>query len=114
MLFQLRFYALILWRRDGAIPALVQLLFLKNRDIVREAPTAADLEHTEIKILTLWDSITQMIGHGHFPPAKSPLCGWCAFKEFCPTFGGSPPVFPPDAAATLGLNPTTDIDTTGA
>lgn len=105
VLFQLRFYSLILWLSRGQVPAVVQLLYLGNRDIVRQSPTAADLERTKLKILTLWDSIVLMAGRREFPPVKSPLCPWCSFQAQCRLFGGVPPPWPADAATRLGLGP---------
>jgi len=105
MLFQLRFYSLILWRSRHQIPAVVQLLYLGNRDIVRQSPTEADLERTELKVLTLWDSIVQMAQRREFPPVRSPLCGWCSFQTQCRLFGGVPPAWPEDAGTRLGLPP---------
>lgn len=104
MLFQLRFYSLILWRSRGQIPAVVQLLYLGNRDIVRQSPTSDDLMRTELKVLTLWDSITQMAARKEFPPVKSPLCPWCSYQAQCRLFGGVPPAWPVDAVTRLGLD----------
>ncbi|MDR1798627.1 MAG: PD-(D/E)XK nuclease family protein [Bifidobacteriaceae bacterium] len=103
MLFQLRFYALAIWRLRGEIPAMVQLLFLGNQDVVRQQPTAGDLERTELRILTIWDSVSAMAQRGEFPPVKGPLCGWCAHQALCPLFDGTPPPLPVGAKATLGL-----------
>jgi putative RecB family exonuclease len=94
MLFQLRFYALILWLTRGQIPAMVLLLYLGNRDKVAATPSAGDLERAKLKIETIWREIQRMAAAGDFPPVKGPLCGWCSFQERCPLFGGVPPPFP--------------------
>jgi putative RecB family exonuclease len=96
MLFQLRFYALILWLTRGQIPAMVLLLYLGNRDKVAATPSAGDLERTRLKIDTLWREIQRMAAARDFPPVKGPLCGWCSFQSRCPLFGGEPPPFPAD------------------
>ncbi|MCL1898887.1 MAG: PD-(D/E)XK nuclease family protein [Micrococcales bacterium] len=106
-MFQLRFYSLILWRERSVIPAMVQLLYLGSRDIVYQVPTAEQLEITETKIRTLWDSIVRMTFSQQFPPVKSPLCDWCAHQTLCTKFGGQPPPFPEDATALLGIDPDT-------
>ncbi|MCL2802785.1 MAG: PD-(D/E)XK nuclease family protein [Micrococcales bacterium] len=102
-LFQLRFYALAWWRRHGQLPAQNMLLYLGNRDILREAPSQGDLERTELKVLTLWDAIAAAFLAANFPPVQNPLCNWCAFQAQCPVFGGVLPPFPADAGARLGL-----------
>jgi putative RecB family exonuclease len=103
VLFQLRFYALAIWRTRGVIPAVVQLLYLGNRDIVHNEPTQGDLERTELKVLNIWDGITDMARRADFPPVKGPLCGWCSFQAQCPLFGGTPPPLPADGAAAIGI-----------
>jgi putative RecB family exonuclease len=94
MLFQLRFYALILWLTRGQIPAVVLLLYLGNRDKVAATPSAGDLERTRLKIETIWREIQRMLAARDFPPVKGPLCAWCSFQDRCPLFGGRPPPFP--------------------
>ena len=37
-LFQMRFYALTLWRAKGQVPKLLQLIYLGNGEIVRYEP----------------------------------------------------------------------------
>jgi putative RecB family exonuclease len=100
MLFQLRFYALVLWLTRGQIPAMVLLLYLGNQNRVEAVPSAGDLERTRLKIETIWQQINRMLEAQDFPPAKGPLCGWCSFQPQCPLFGGAIPPFPDAPAAT--------------
>ncbi|MDR0366518.1 MAG: PD-(D/E)XK nuclease family protein, partial [Bifidobacteriaceae bacterium] len=93
MLFQLRFYALVL-ELDGRGVTMVELLYLGNRDVVRAAPTAGELARTRLRIETIWASIQRMVAAQDFPPVKQPLCNWCSFQSLCPAFGGTTPPFP--------------------
>ena len=56
-LFQMKFYALVLWRAQGRLPRLLQLMYLGNGEIVRYEPDEADLRATERKIEALWQAI---------------------------------------------------------
>ena len=56
-LFQMKFYALVLWRARGRLPRLLQLMYLGNGEIVRYEPDEADLLATERKIEALWQAI---------------------------------------------------------
>ena len=56
-LFQMKFYALVLWRTGGVVPKLLQLIYLGNGEIVRYAPDEADLLATERKVNALWRAI---------------------------------------------------------
>src|SRR5258708_4273122 len=53
-LFQMKFYALVLWRTRGEIPRLLQLIYLANGEVVRYAPAQPDLRATERKVTALW------------------------------------------------------------
>lgn len=98
-LFQMKFYALVLWRTRGVVPAMLQLVYLGNGEIVRYAPDERDLLATERKVLALWDAIERSAITGDWRPSPSRLCDWCSFKELCPAWGGTPPPLPDDAAA---------------
>lgn len=93
-LFQMRFYALVLWRTRGEVPTLLQLIYLGNGEILRYAPDEADLLATERKVNALWDAIARATATGNWPARKSALCGWCDHKSRCPEWGGTPPPLP--------------------
>jgi putative RecB family exonuclease len=93
-LFQMKFYALALWRSGGTIPRLLQLMYLGNGEIVRYAPDEADLLATERKINALWLAIDRAASAGDWRPRASRLCDWCSFQALCPEFGGTPPPLP--------------------
>jgi len=93
-LFQMKFYALVLWRTRGTIPRLLQLIYLGNGEIMRYAPDEADLLATERKINALWQAIDRARTSGDWRPRQSRLCEWCAHQALCPVFGGTPPPLP--------------------
>ena len=93
-LFQMRFYALVLWRTTGVVPTLLQLMYLGDREILRYSPDEADLLATERKLLALWAAIERATQARDFRPSPSRLCDWCDHQALCPSFGGVPPPFP--------------------
>jgi putative RecB family exonuclease len=93
-LFQMRFYALVLWRSTGVLPTTLQLLYLGSSEIVRYEPDEADLRATERKVSALWAAITRAYQTGDWRPSPSRLCDWCDHKSICPAFGGTPPPLP--------------------
>ena len=46
----MKFYALVLWRLRGVVPAMLQLVYLGNGEIVRYIPDEADLRACERKV----------------------------------------------------------------
>ena len=93
-LFQMKFYALVVWRTRGVIPRLLQLMYLGDREVLRYSPDVDDLLATERKLLALWGAIERATQRKEFLPSPSKLCDWCDHKALCPSFGGTPPPFP--------------------
>ena len=93
-LFQMKFYALVLWRTTGQVPRLLQLMYLGDREVLRYEPDEADLVATERKLLALWEAVERATQRREFLPRPSKLCGWCDHQALCPSFGGTPPPFP--------------------
>jgi len=96
-LFQMKFYALVLWRTRGVVPRLLQLVYLGNGEVLRYSPTEQELRATERKVLALWEAIRRAAESGDWRPSPGRLCGWCHHKDLCPSFGGTPPPVPADA-----------------
>ena len=99
-LFQMRFYALVLWRLRGVVPRLLQLVYLGSGEVLRYEPDGADLRATERKVRALWEAISRAVATGDWRASPSKLCEWCDHKVRCPAFGGTPPPLP-----TLPLQP---------
>ena len=102
-LFQMRFYALVLWRTTGVVPTLLQLMYLGDREVLRYSPDEADLLATERKLLALWAAIDRATQARDFRPSPSRLCDWCDHQALCPSFGGTPPPFPEPVGAGPAL-----------
>lgn len=93
-LFQLRFYALVLWRSTGVLPRLLRLYYLSDREILDYAPDAADLEALERQVEAIAAAIVRARETGDWRYKQSKLCDWCAHQAICPAFGGTPPPLP--------------------
>ncbi len=104
-LFQMKFYALVLWRLRGEVPRMLQLVYLGNGEVVRYVPDEQDLRATERKIKALWAAIERAARADDWRPSTSRLCDWCHHQALCPAFGGTPPPLP-ENAPVLALGPT--------
>ena len=111
--FQLRIYALALWRTRGVVPSLLKLVYLGSGEVVTWEPDEAQLLATERKVEAVWRAITYAKQTGDYQPNRSALCGWCAHKALCPAWGGTPPPLPvrdddaqvPTGSEALGSGP---------
>ncbi len=93
-LFQLKFYALVLWRTRGVVPKVLRLVYLKDSEICDFTPDADELARFERTLVALWAAIAQARAARDFRPKPSRLCGWCAHQSRCPEFGGVTPPYP--------------------
>src|SRR3954468_7748625 len=101
-LFQMKFYALVLWRTRGVVAAQLKLLYLGDGDALTYAPDEGELVRFERTLQAIWAAIERAVSTGAFRPSPSRLCGWCDHQAVCPSFGGTPPPFPAEAAAAAG------------
>ena len=101
-LFQMKFYALVLWRTRGVVATQLKLIYLGDGDALTYAPDEDELVRFERTLLAIWAAIERAVGTGDFRPNTSRLCGWCDHQALCPAFGGTPPPFPAEAAAAAG------------
>jgi putative RecB family exonuclease len=110
-LFQLKFYALVLWRTRGVAPKALRLLYLKDAEICDYHPDTEELVRFERTLVALWDAIARATAEQDFRPKPSRLCGWCSHQALCPAFGGTPPPFPPPREPTPAEEkPETNLD----
>lgn len=94
-LFQMKFYALVLWRLRGVVPRQLRLMYLADRDTLSYAPDADELARFEGTLRAIWAAIARATAAEDFRPSPSRLCDWCDHHALCPAFGGTPPPFPP-------------------
>lgn len=103
-LFQLRFYALVIWRARGTVPAELRLIYLGDGTTVSYVPDEGDLLATERQLEALWSAVALAHETGEWLPQRGGHCTWCSFQALCPEFGGTPPPLPrpesPDQAVT--------------
>jgi len=93
-LFQMRFYALVIWRTRGVVPALLRLVYLGDGQMISYEPDEQDLLATERLVEAIWRAIEQARETGEFLPSPGWACTWCSFQDLCPTFGHEPPPMP--------------------
>jgi putative RecB family exonuclease len=103
-LFQMKFYALVLWRTGGVLPRQLRLMYLADTDTLSYAPGAEELDRFERTLKAIWAAIRRATETGDFRPNPSRLCGWCDHQALCPAFGGTPPPFPVDALAAIDVD----------
>lgn len=93
-MFQMKFYAVVLWRLRGVVPRQLKLMYLTDGQSLAYTPDEAELVRFERTLEAIWQAILRAGKSGDFRPNKSKLCSWCDHQAHCPEFGGTPPDYP--------------------
>jgi putative RecB family exonuclease len=93
------FYAFLCQQVLGRIPARIQLVYLGGEpQIITTTPSEQSVRGMQKKIGAIWSAVERACELDDFRPKQSALCNWCAFRAYCPAFGGDP-----DQARAVGL-----------
>jgi putative RecB family exonuclease len=106
-MFQMKFYAVALFRTRGVLPTRLRLIYLADGQLLDYTPDLDELLRFEKTLMAIWRAIQSAGATGDFRPNPSRLCSWCAHQALCPAFGGTPPPYPgwperPDEGDGLG------------
>ncbi|MFW0790708.1 RecB family exonuclease [Gordonia sp. CPCC 205333] len=93
-LFQMKFYALAIFRSQGVVPDRLQLMYLSDGKQLHYHPDRAELERFGRTLKAIWTAITEAVASGDFRPHKTRMCKFCEHKTRCPEFGGTIPPYP--------------------
>jgi putative RecB family exonuclease len=106
-LFQMKFYALALWKLRGIVPHELRLMYLGSGDTLTYEPDRGELERFSRTLVAIWRAIQTAGRTGDFRPNPGPLCKWCEHQSRCPAFGNTPPEYPgwPDEDSDESLVP---------
>jgi putative RecB family exonuclease len=107
-MFQMKFYAVVLWRLRGVVPRQLKLMYLTDGQSLAYTPDEAELIRFERTLEAIWQAILKAGKTGDFRPNPGKLCSWCDHQAHCPEFGGTPPEYPgwpePDAGEETALD----------
>ncbi len=85
------FYAFLCHEHYGELPSRIQLMYLgPEPQIISTTPTEQSVRGLRNRVGAIWSAVERACEHDDFRPKPSALCNWCAFKQYCPAFGGDP------------------------
>lgn len=90
-MFQMKFYAVALFRSRGVPPTRLRLIYLADGQLLDYSPDRDELLRFEKTLMAIWRAIQSAGETGDFRPNPSRLCDWCPHQQRCPAFGGTPP-----------------------
>ena len=97
------FYSFLCERLLGRRPSRVQLLYLGDPAVaITTVPSQQSTRQLERKVRAIWSAIERSCEREDFRPKPSRLCDYCAFRAWCPSFGGDPALAPRERAVEPG------------
>jgi putative RecB family exonuclease len=84
------FYAFLCERLFGRRPDRIQLLYLQEPVAIIAEPTEQSIRGLEQRTTAIWQAVERACETENFKPRPSGLCEWCAFRDYCPAWGGDP------------------------
>jgi len=84
------FYAFLCEQLLGIRPVRIQLLYLSEPVAIVAQPSDQSIRAMEKRALAIWKAVETACDRDDFRPHPSRLCDWCAFRDYCPAFGGDP------------------------
>ena len=85
-MFQLKFYALVIFKATNQIPKMLRLIYLKDSQILTYEPDQSDIDITLSKVESIASQIQDSKSNNMWPTKVSRLCDYCYFKSICPEY----------------------------
>ena len=100
-------YSLLCEQLLGRRPRTVQLLYLRSPLAITTHPTEQSTRGTRRTLAAVWQAVERACEREDFRPQRSRLCDYCAFKAYCPAWGGDPTAVP--TAAPVAEAPPAEV-----
>ncbi|MGI9023426.1 MAG: RecB family exonuclease [Acidimicrobiales bacterium] len=84
------FYAFLCEQLLGVRPVRIQLLYLSEPVAIVAQPSEQSVRAMQTRAMAIWKAVETACERDDFRPHPSRLCDWCAFRDYCPAFGGDP------------------------
>lgn len=82
------FYAFLCEQVFGRRPARIQLLHLAEPVAISLVPSEQSIRGLQNRALAIWSAVELACQTEDFRPKVGRLCDYCAYKAYCPAFGG--------------------------
>lgn len=95
------FYAFLCEQVLGHRPARIQLLHLAEPVAISLVPSEQAIRGLRNRTQAVWEAVERACATEDFRPKVSKLCDYCAYKAYCPAFGGDLSAVPGPAPLAL-------------
>ncbi len=101
------FYAFLCESVFGQRPVAIRLMYLKSGETITATPSAQSTRFITTRTSAVWKAVATACERDDFRPRPSKLCEGCAYRPWCPEFGGDPALASVEAPIALGGTPAT-------
>lgn len=84
------FYSFLCESVLGQRPAAIRLMYLRTGEVITATPSSQSTRFITTRTTAVWKAVERACISGDFRPRSGPLCNSCAFRAWCPAFGGDP------------------------
>jgi putative RecB family exonuclease len=95
------FYAFLCESVFGQRPAAIRLMYLKSGETITATPSAQSTRFISTRASAVWKAVATACERNDFRPRPSKLCEGCAYRRWCPEFGGDPAMASVEAPVVL-------------
>lgn len=96
------FYSFLCDALFGQRPSKIRLMYIKTGEIIEATPSAQSVRYVTTRTTAVLKAVEKACQTGSFQPRVSSICGSCAFKQWCPAFGGNPDLAATEAPRSFG------------
>ena len=104
------FYAFLCEQIFGRRPSRIQLLYLSTGEVIETRPSEQSVRFLPRRTEAVYQAVVRACANEDFRPRTGPLCGFCAYKTWCPAFGGDPARAAVEAPLVLGRRPVEEAE----
>jgi putative RecB family exonuclease len=84
------FYSFLCTEVLGRRPRAIRLMYLRTGETITTTPSEQSVRFLTTRTQAVWKAVETACRTGDFRPRQSSLCTGCAFRDWCPAFGGDP------------------------
>lgn len=96
------FYSFLCEQVLGRRPSRIRLMYLSTGEVIEAVPSAQSVRFITTRTNAVWQAVERAIANDDFRPRTGPLCSFCAFQQWCPSYGGDPALAKAEATALYG------------
>jgi len=99
------FYAFLCDQVFGRRPSQIRLMYLSTGEVITVRPSEQSIQFLPRRTAAVWRAVERACAEADFRPRPGALCDYCAFKAWCPAFGGDPDRAKFEAPAAYATGP---------